>query len=364
MRREEEQQQRSWKRRVDEDWKDQGDPRGGQREEKDLRVKLQRNMEFRDQEGSGSRQFQNRGPYGWQGRYQEERWQEDSWKERRRLDPGARQQVISMDSDRGEGRNKKRVPETAEDEIEESNVKCFRCQEVGHHQKNCTNDPICYKCKKAGHMAAECGQGKLKMMGFAIPEQGFYCINIPTAKAQSTKAVAIIKLEEGQASEKDVEEELRNLIDKKWDWQVRMINEGEFVACFPDKTTLDTFSRLSGLVLGIHNLKVKIVKSDIDPEATSYLQTTWVKIYGIPLIARDVGIVNEIATLAGEPLVVDELSLIQSGPVRVKLNCLEPTKLRGFVRVFFNKSGAGSEICFRKLQGQRNATKTTSSKRP
>ena len=35
-------------------------------------------------------------------------------------------------------------------------VKCFRCTEVGHHQLDCTNDPICYKCKQPGHMAVEC----------------------------------------------------------------------------------------------------------------------------------------------------------------------------------------------------------------
>jgi hypothetical protein len=38
-------------------------------------------------------------------------------------------------------------------------------------------------------------------------------------------------------------------------------------------------------------------------------------------------------------LIVDEQSLIKSGPVRVKLNCRDPNKLRGFVRIFFNTMG-------------------------
>jgi hypothetical protein len=49
--------------------------------------------------------------------------------------------------------------------------------------------------------------------------------------------------------------------------------------------------------------------------------------------------VRKVATLAGEPLVVDELSLIKASPVRVKLNCIDPSKLRGFVRIFFNTVG-------------------------
>jgi hypothetical protein len=63
-------------------------------------------------------------------------------------------------------------------------LKCFRCQEVGHHQKDYSNAPICYKCKEEGHMAVECvgvhaKAGELKMFGFAIPDQGFYNIMIP-----------------------------------------------------------------------------------------------------------------------------------------------------------------------------------------
>jgi hypothetical protein len=50
-------------------------------------------------------------------------------------------------------------------------------------------------------------------------------------------------------------------------------------------------------------------------------------------------VVRKVATLAGEPLVVDELSLIKASPVRVKLNCRDPSKLRGFVRIFFNTVG-------------------------
>jgi hypothetical protein len=49
-------------------------------------------------------------------------------------------------------------------------IKCFWCQEYGHHQKDCENSPICYKCKEEGHMAAECNDfhskgGDLKMFG-------------------------------------------------------------------------------------------------------------------------------------------------------------------------------------------------------
>jgi hypothetical protein len=64
-----------------------------------------------------------------------------------------------------------------------------------------------------------------------------------------------------------------------------------------------------------------------------------VKIYGLPSIAYKEEVVMKVATLAGEPLFVDELSLIKTGLVRVKMNCRDPLMLWSFVRIFFNKEG-------------------------
>jgi hypothetical protein len=88
-------------------------------------------------------------------------------------------------------------------------------------------------------MAAECAQfhskaSELKMFGFAIPDQGFYSITIP-GEVGSQKASAIIQILQSDASEKKVEDELRNLINNKWNWQVKQVDVKEFTAVFPDK---------------------------------------------------------------------------------------------------------------------------------
>jgi hypothetical protein len=88
-----------------------------------------------------------------------------------------------------------------------------------------------------------------------------------------------------------------------------------------------------------HGLKVKILQSNVDPDASEVLQSAWIKIYGLPPIALVEEVIMKAATLIGEPIVVDELSLIKLGLVRVKVNCIDPLKLRRFVRIFFNKVG-------------------------
>jgi hypothetical protein len=63
----------------------------------------------------------------------------------------------------------------------------------------------------------------------------------------------------------------------------------EYMAIFLDKNSLETFSKISEILLSVHVLKVKIMKSTMDPDACEVLQTSWVKIYGMPSITLKEG---------------------------------------------------------------------------
>jgi hypothetical protein len=47
------------------------------------------------------------------------------------------------------------------------------------------------------------------------------------------------------------------------------------MAVFHDKGSLDTFSNISKIVMSVHGIKVKFIKSIVDPEAAEILQTSW-----------------------------------------------------------------------------------------
>lgn len=199
-----------------------------------------------------------------------------------------------------------------------ADVKCFRCLENGHHQSNYNNKPVCYKCKQKGHMAMDYRfSKKLKICGFGIPGQGFYSIDIPKVRVKANQATGFITILVGEANEEKIDMELKNLVRGDWDFRVRKSHMQECMVVFPDKNTLSMFAKLSGFEMPLFGLKGKNEVANVDSEASTILHTVWIKISNIPGMAKEVESMREIVNLVVEPIVVDEVSLIKPGPVRV-----------------------------------------------
>ena len=164
------------------------------------------------------------------------------------------------------------------------------------------------------------------------------------AKQKSAANVGLIQVKSGEVNTEKLEEELKNLIDRNWIWRVRKLTDQEYLATFPSKLLLDTFSRSKSVDLTLYNISVTISHLTIDPRACSVLQTGWVQISNVPDSARNLEAISLIAELAGEVVVVDEVSLIKDGPVRVKLRARDVSKTKGFVEIFVE--GVGYEVKF------------------
>jgi hypothetical protein len=95
------------------------------------------------------------------------------------------------------------------------------------------------------------------MFGIALQDQGFYSIQV-RGESSSIKASSIIQVLQGEANEKKIEDELKILINKKWNWQVKQVESNEFTVVFPDSGTLDTFSKISEILMSAHRIKIKI----------------------------------------------------------------------------------------------------------
>lgn len=86
---------------------------------------------------------------------------------------------------------------------------------------------------------------------------------------------------------------------------------------FLDRKSLDTFSKLSRFEMSLFGLKGKLEKSAIDLDASSVLQTIWIRVHDVLGFARDMDIIKQMTKLVAEPIVMDELSLVRARPVGV-----------------------------------------------
>uniref|UniRef100_K3Y1U8 Uncharacterized protein n=1 Tax=Setaria italica TaxID=4555 RepID=K3Y1U8_SETIT len=100
-----------------------------------------------------------------------------------------------------------------------------------------------------------------------------------------------------------------------------------------------TCPKSKGFDLALYNISATVAPSNLDPTASTHLQIGWVQVLNVPGPARVVEAVTLIAELAGEVVVVDEVSLIKEGPVTVKLNARNIANLRGCVEIFIEKVG-------------------------
>lgn len=185
----------------------------------------------------------------------------------------------------------------------------------------------------------------MKMCGYGFPGQGFYSIKIHGTPKQTTNEFqGLVKVEKLGMSASKMEDELKYLIDEKWNWKVKKVAEKEFLAAFPNKQILDMFSKSAGFAMSLYNTWATVAPSTRDPASSSALQIGWLQFFNVPDRARSVEVVSLIGELAGEVVIVDELSLIMEDPVRVKLQARDIDKLRGIVEVFVE--GVGYDIKF------------------
>ncbi|RLN04923.1 hypothetical protein C2845_PM13G08300 [Panicum miliaceum] len=120
---------------------------------------------------------------------------------------------------------------------------------------------------------------------------------------------------------------------------VKKIANGKYEFAVPSKADLNLLMKFTEFQCKSSDLKVYVEKSCYNTGSFEELKQAWVRVLGLPQWARQEKVVEEVAYLIGDPILVDKESLSGRGHVRVKVNCKDPAQINGSNNVFFNGSG-------------------------
>lgn len=236
-------------------------------------------------------------------------------------------------------------------QIAEGRMKCYNCNQEGHHQADCMNDPYCFNCRNTGHKSTTCPRktgeskplGGLRLCGYGLPGQLFYALDVPEPKEGNKQSTdkpirAMISVLEGRAMKLRVTTELRYLVDSEWNWDVKRLSNSEFLATMLSRTVLKMLANLKKRRFMTSDIVAVVEETDYDADVFQELQTVWIKAKGIPGNARTEFAVLELARLVGDPVEVHIPSL-QWKFVWIKVSCKYPSQIGGSSEVFFNEKG-------------------------
>lgn len=89
----------------------------------------------------------------------------------------------------------------------------------------------------------------------------------------------------------------------------------------------------------MNNISVKVVAASSEPKGFNNLFDPWVLLDDMPPLLRNAPSMTAFAELIGKPIEVDADSLGRPGPVRVKVWCRFPDRIRGFLEIYPHTQG-------------------------
>lgn len=122
--------------------------------------------------------------------------------------------------------------------------RCSRCSKKGHHAANCTAEVYCVICNSKDHMNHKCHLLKAPRpmayaAGYVVMGLGFYHIpHPPLPRVKKDTKKALVSVVGGSLSGEQLIIQLKRVVPVKWNWELKVVEEGKFITQFPSKAEL------------------------------------------------------------------------------------------------------------------------------
>jgi hypothetical protein len=177
------------------------------------------------------------------------------------------------------------------------------------------------------------------MYGFDMRELGFYYLEGGNEEDDmippNSTTLFVLK---GSLAVESLTHALKELINDQWDWQIHRIAHDAFAVVFPSANSV-CFTLRSTFVPLLDDVEVKAGPLVVDPDATTWLLETRIRVRGIPAKLRQEPTIKEMLSVVGRVVDIESISPDRNGWIVAKIWCQDPSKIKGRYEIFKKKAG-------------------------
>lgn len=152
--------------------------------------------------------------------------------------------------------------------------------------------------------------------------------------APVTSNAAIISIQSQPVPSHVIAAELKEWGLDGWDWKIQQISDAEFAVTFPSKESLRMMASCSSFTLPLNQVVVSVKAAQNGARSVASLSDIWVLLDDVPSGLRNTRFLMSFGELIGKPVEVDASSLDRLGPARMKIWCVNPSLVLGYIDIF------------------------------
>lgn len=211
--------------------------------------------------------------------------------------------------------------------------RCSKCSKKGHQAAACKTEVYCVICDSHEHMNHRCPLLKAPRpvahaAGYAVMDLGFYHIpHPPLPRVKKDSKMARVSVVGGVLSGDQLIMQLRRIVPVKWNWELKVLGEGNFLTQFPSRTELQR-----SIAYGGADAKGEGVSAGTrlqfeewqEKEEGFLLPKVWVRVSCIRQPLREFPILWAVGSLLGSTQTVDMETTRKNEFGRIMVAVLDP----------------------------------------